>query len=255
MQRIFTIMQFLAARPEGGTLSAIARAAQAPKSSVVGLLAGMVASGHLTRDEAAVYRLGPNMFSLAAQVIGSMRLPILLMPVLDRLMQETGETALAGYLAPDADVLVYVAKVESTNPVRYTVPVGEHRELYSTAMGKLLLAYMEPPRRRAYLASHELHAYTQRTITSVERMQQALQQVREQGLAETRDERVVGASALAAPVMGRDGRLLIGLGIAGPSERMRAHREQHASTLLREAQSLSRLIAHTPDDLREAWRA
>jgi DNA-binding IclR family transcriptional regulator len=248
-------MQFLAGRPEGGTLSAIARAAEAPKSSVIGLLAGMVTSGHLTRDDSAVYRLGPNMFSLAAQVIGSMRLPILLMPVLDRLMRETGETALAGYLAPDADVLVYVAKVESTNPVRYTVPVGEHRELYSTAMGKLLLAYMDVPRRRAYLDSHELHAYTQRTITSPARMQKELQHIREQGLSETLDERVVGASALAAPVIGRDGHLLIGLGIAGPTERMRAGRAEHARTLMREAQSLSKLIAHTPQDLREAWRA
>lgn len=249
VHRIFAILQYLATRPEGGSLSSIARAVAAPKSSIISLLAGMVDSGYLTRDERTTYRLGPGMFSLAAQVVSGMQLPFLPMPVLDRLMRETGETALAGYLAPDADELVYVAKVESTSPVRYTVPIGERRELYATAMGKLLLAYMDTHRRRAYLASHELRAYTSRTITGLEQMREELQRIREVGLSETQDERVIGASGLAAPVLGRDGRLVFGLGIAGPTERMRSMHDAHVAALVREARALSRLMAHSPQDL------
>src|SRR5688572_5089 len=98
----------------------------------------MIESGYVTRDEAAMYRVGPNLFSLATRVIGGMKLPALLRPSLARLVEATGETALVGQLAPDADVVVYVDKAESTNPVRYTVPIGERRELYASAMGKLL---------------------------------------------------------------------------------------------------------------------
>jgi hypothetical protein len=35
---------------------------EAPKSSLIGLLAGMLASGYVTKDAAGCYRLGPACF-------------------------------------------------------------------------------------------------------------------------------------------------------------------------------------------------
>lgn len=241
--RVFRILDFLSNHPEGESLASIARATEAPKNSVIGLLAGMVEEGYLTRDERALYRIGPTMFGLAIRVAGGMRLPGLVRPTLERLMSETGETALAGTLAPGADVITYFEKVESVNPVRYTVSLGERRELYPTAMGKLVLAFMDPDQRDAYLRSNPLQQFTGSTITSVKALRAELKAIRETGVSHTSNERVIGASAIAAAVFGAQGKFIAGIGIAGPSERIRMHRDEHTKLLVREAKSLSELLA------------
>jgi DNA-binding IclR family transcriptional regulator len=241
--RIFHILDFLSVQPEGESLASIARVTGAPKNSIIGLLAGMVENGYLTRDERAIYRIGPTMFSLAMRIAGGMRLPGLVRPALERLMAETGETALAGTLVSGADVITYFEKVESVSPVRYTVSLGERRELYPTAMGKLVLAFMEPGERDAYLRSHPLHQFTGSTITSVRVLRAELKTIRRTGVSHTSNERVIGASAIAAAVLGAHKQFITGIGIAGPSERIELHREAHTRLLMREANVLSGLLA------------
>lgn len=242
VDRIFAILGHLARERDGDTLSALARHADAPKSSVVGLLSGMVEGGYLARDAQGRYRLGPNMVALAISVVAQQDLRELARPVLQRLSERTGETALVGALAPDADLVMYIDKVESTNPVRYTVPLGERRELYASAVGKVLLAYMPPARRDDYLRSQRLVPFTPKTITSVRALRAALAEIRDSGVSVTCDERVVGVSALAAPIFGADG-AVAALVIAGPSERMRAALKQHKAEIKDCARSLSLAIA------------
>ena len=239
--RVFGILQQLVGKPAGLTLTELSRALGAPKTSLVGLLNGMIAMGFVSRDE-GLYRLGHEMYLLATQVIGAGELSALVLPSLQRLAEHTGETALAGQLAPDGMSLVYFAKVESKNPVRYTASVGKREELYSTAMGKLLLAYMEQPARDRYLQKQPLSAFTQQTITDSTRLGEELTTIRERGVAQTCNERVQSASGLAVPVLGRSGQLLFGVGIAGPTERIHQDHATHIRFLQDEAKELRTLL-------------
>ncbi len=241
VDRIFSILQFLAGKREGESLSIIARTAKAPKSSIVSLLAGMVDNGYLIR-ESGRYGIGPLMLPLAMRVVSGNVLPVLSRPALERLATATGETALAGALAPDGDRATYFEKVESANPVRYTVSLGEQRELYSSAIGKLLLAYMESEHQTNYLQSLVPVAFTPATITSVRALRAELKAIRHTGISQTHDERVVGASALAAPIFDAKDKIVAGLVLAGPSERMRANRARHIVLIKKEAKQLSQFI-------------
>ncbi len=245
IDRIFSILGHLARERDGESLSELARRADAPKSSVVGLLTGMVDSGYLIRDVQGKYRLGPNMVALAISVVARQGLQDLARPVLQRLADQTGETSLIGTLASDADLVMYVDKVESANPVRYTVPLGERRELYASAVGKVLLAHMAADRCDTYLRNEKLRAFTPKTITSVRTLRQEISEIRDAGLALTVDERVVGVSALAAPIHGEGGRVIAAIVIAGPSERMRTALKQHKASLRAAAKSLSLAMAGT----------
>ena len=234
VDRIFAVLDHLVAERGGASLAGIARQVGAPKTSMVGLLAGMLQGGYLARDAQGRYTLGPRMLSLAMRVTGGAELTVLARPVLVELVEKTGETALLGALAPDGDVSMYVDKVESANPVRYTVSLGERRELYSSAIGKLLLAHMEPAMRERYLRTVKLQPFTPNTITSVRRLRAELEAIVREGISRTDSERVAGASALAVPVPAGPGELVVGITLAGPSERVRRNRaalEQH----LREA--------------------
>lgn len=253
VERIFTVLDHLAVQRAGDSLAGIARRTAAPKTSMVGLLSGMLEGGYLARDAQGRYTLGPRMLSLAMRVTAGTDLTALARPVLAELVRKTGETALLGSLAPDAAVSMYIDKVESPNPVRYTVSLGERRELYSSAIGKLLLAYMDLEKRDQYLSRVPLKAFTPNTITSARRLRAQLAEIREDGLSRTDSERVMGASALAAPVLDGAGTLVAGITLAGPSDRMRANAERFAADVRAAARTLTELVAgrpgiHSPDN-------
>lgn len=243
VERIFAVLDHLAVERSGDSLAGIARKVEAPKTSMVGLLAGMLDCGYLQRDQQGTYSLGPRMLSLAMRVTAKTELTVLARPLLARLVEQTGETALLGTLAPDADVSMYIDKVESSNPVRYTVALGERRELYTSAIGKLLLAHMDKARRDKYLRTERLRAFTPNTITSVRQLRGELEQILRDGFSRTNSELVIGASAVAAPVFGPHGKLLVGIGLAGPSHRIHANRPKLESHLHEAAKSLTQLVA------------
>lgn len=234
VDRIFAILDHLANRREGDTLANMARSAKAPKTSLVGLLAGMSQAGYLSRDDRGRYLLGPRMLSLALHVASRSDLASLTRPIVSDLVAATGETVLIGVLAPEGDMAMYVDKVESANPVRYTVSLGERRELYCTAIGKVLLAHLAGPRRDAYLRGSVLRRFTPDTLVSRSRLRQEMDSVLREGVSRTRSERVAGASAMAVPIFGADGEVVAGITLAGPSDRIAA-REDFLEAALREA--------------------
>jgi len=243
VDRIFAILTHLACERSGDSLAGIARKTRAPKTSIVGLLAGMIESGYLERDADGRYRLGTRMLSLAMRVLSGTNLAALGRPVLAWLAEETGETAILGTMAPDADTCIYIDKVESTSPLRFTVSLGERRELYCSAMGKLLLAHMEKPRQERYLRTEPLRAFTPDTITSVRRLRGELDRALREGIARTHSERVAGVSALAAPVFGPNGALQAVVSLGGPSNRIRANSVRLELHLREAAKRLTQLVS------------
>jgi len=239
--RIFTILDSIARTRAGATLSDLARVTDSPKTSLVGLLAGLCAEGCLVRDGAGRYCLGPRIHALAMQAMAGRELTELARPLLAGLVEATGETAVLGALAPDADLAIYLERVESSSSIRYAVTVGERRDLYCTAMGKALLAYFEPARLKKYLKSTPREKFTPTTITGAADLLAELARIRRDGIARTNGERVSGASALAAPIFAGDGAVVAALLIAGPSERMRANAQRNERLLLQAAGACTRL--------------
>ena len=239
--RIFTILDTIAGARTGATLSDLARITDSPKTSLVGLLAGLCAEGCLVRDAAGRYSLGPRIHALAMQAMAGRELAELVRPLLAGLVESTGETAVLGALASDADLAIYLDRVESSSSIRYAVTVGERRDLYCTAMGKALLAYFEPARLKQYLKTTPRRKFTPTTITTAADLLAELARIRKEGIARTNGERVSGASALAAPIVGGDGKVVAALLIAGPSERMRANARRNERLLRQAAAECTRL--------------
>ncbi|MDP6346596.1 MAG: IclR family transcriptional regulator [Alphaproteobacteria bacterium] len=244
--RILAILESLADADDGATLSELAAGTGAPKTSLVGLLAGLTAEDCLVRDEAGRYALGPRFLSLAMRATAGRELLTLARPILIDLVAATGESAVLGALAPDADLATYLDKVESDEPIRYAVTVGERRALYCTALGKLLLAHFPAERLDGYLKATPRKRFTATTITRIAELRAELARIRREGLSRTADERVDGASGLAAPIFAGDGTVIAGLLIAGPSERMRANAKDNERHLKKAAAACCRLVGGAP---------
>lgn len=232
-------LELLAIRPDGATLTEISRELGAPKTSLVGILKGLQQLGYLVRSKHR-YLLGVAATEFAGCVIPGRNLLQQARPLLRRLMRETGETALLGMLSSDANVAIYADKVESDNPVRYSVSITEQRELHCSAVGKCFLAFFDDDGIARYLKRHSLLAHTPKTITSRYKLREELARIRSAGVAHSEDERVIGASAVAAPIFGAEKKPIAAFVVGGPTERFRSRRRLYAKATVAAAEVFSR---------------
>ncbi len=242
IERIMAILEALTNASAGLTLSEIAKSATIPKSSLVGLLGGLTEQKCLKRDNSGRYILGPRFLALAMRVVTNQEFVPLLHPILVNLVQETGETAIIASLVHDEYLVTFLDKVESPNSIRYTVTLGERRELHCTVAGKLFLAEFQPEQFESYLANCPRKRFTEQTLTGKTELRTAISAIRREGIARTHDERLSGASGLAAPIYSASGEVLAAMMLAGPTERMRKNKEKNEALVIRAAQEATRLL-------------
>jgi len=242
--RALEVLEALARRRDGATLSALSRRLGSPKSSLLYLLRPMTRLGYLMRSPDGHYRLGPAAFTLAMAALSNRELPEMARPFLEDLAGTSGETALLATMAGDAPAAVYIDKVESQNTVRYMARIGERRPLYCSAIGKLLLAYLPPVKRQEYLKTTRLRALTPKTPVTRAALRRELDEIRSTGLSVSVDEITLGAAGVAAPVFDRSGEVVAGLVLGAPSQRVLAEQPRLAALVIESARELSRVMGY-----------
>lgn len=240
--RVIAILEYLVTHRQGATLSELATFAEAPKTSLVGLLDAMVIEGCVQRDSSRRYLLGSRVFALAMRAVAGRQLTEVAHPFLVQLVREINETAVLGVLATDGRHGVYVDKVESSNPIRYAVDLGMQRELHCTALGKVLLAGFDDSKLKLFLSETSLERFTETTITSVRNLQNELQLIRKDGIAHNIGERVKDATGIAAPIFSSEGTVIAALLVAGPSQRMAANMEIVEKAVRRYATAITEVM-------------
>jgi IclR family acetate operon transcriptional repressor len=242
--RALEVLEALARRRDGATLSGLSRSLGSPKSSLLYLLRPMTRLGYLVRSPDGHYRLGPAAFTLAMAALSNRELPEMARPFLEDLAATSGETALLATIAGDAPAAVYIDKVESQNTVRYMARIGERRPLYCSAIGKLLLAYLPPVKRQEYLKTTRLKALTPKTPVTRAALRRELDEIRSTGLSVSVDEITLGAAGVAAPVFDRSGEVVAGLVLGAPSQRVLAEQPRLAALVIESARELSRVMGY-----------
>ncbi|MFV0472844.1 MAG: IclR family transcriptional regulator [Pikeienuella sp.] len=241
LPRAFALLRLLAGSPAGLNLSDIAARLGAPKSSLSSVLRALVEQGYLRRER-TLYSLGPQSYALASVIVAGRSIGEVARPFMRKALEEGGETVLLGVLAPGGDHLTYVDIAESSNPVRYAVPVGTRRPLYATAAGKLFLAERSAAARRAYCRGAALEPFSEATCVEPETLEAQCLAVRESGVSITHGEYSPDASGFAAPVRGPDGALAAALVIAAPSTRGRREEARFAGLAMETAREISGVL-------------
>lgn len=208
MSRVTTILETVAAERHGVTLSVVAGALDAPKSSVHALLGGLVATGYL-REQGGVYFLGPAVTALLVPPRVSLR--ELARPGMKRLHARFDETVMLGSLVGRS--VVYVEAIESTQLIRYSPPLRRRRPIYPTSSGKSFLAHMQPGPREQRLRELFPDVHRRAEVTA------ELQRARDEGVAYNRGETLADTTAVSSAVLSGE-RIAGCLVIAGPTPRM-----------------------------------
>jgi DNA-binding IclR family transcriptional regulator len=231
---------FALADGELGT-NELARRTGVNASSVSRLLATLSARGYVEHvEETGRYRLGLRLLQLGNVVLAGLDLRDLARPHLEELVEETGETATLS--VPGERDAVTVDFVQSGSSVQSVARLGRPSVAHATAAGKVMLAFGEVP-----LPAGRLERFTRRTITDPRKLGAAVEDVRELGWAEAAGEREQDLNAIAAPVLGAEGRLAGIVGLQGPEGRFdRDARRRDVEPLLRHARALSEALGWAP---------
>lgn len=176
------------------------------------------------RTDGRRFSLGPRVLELGYSYLSSLTLPELALPAMERLVERVHESCSMAVL--DGGEVVYVARVPTKRIMSVTISVGTRFPAYATSMGRVLLAHQPSDWLDSYLARARLEPLTPRTVTDPERLREILEQVRSDGYCLVDEELEVGLRSMAAPIRGKQGRVLAAINVSahisrGPAELIR----------------------------------
>lgn len=200
-------------------VSELARRLGYGKSTVHRILLTLAEEGLVARTPSGQYRLGLGLLELGQVAVASLELREVAHGPLERLRNDTGETAhLAVFEPPD---VVYLERFESPSTLRMFSRLGRRNHAHVTSSGKCLLAFGTRDDFDEVIAAG-LPRIGPRSITEPRLLERALEEVRERGYAVSLEESERGVVSVGAPVFDHDGVCVGAVSVAGPVLRMPA---------------------------------
>lgn len=243
LQRVLDIFAAIAANPGGLSLTELSVRVKTPKSSLLTLLRPLSIEGYLIHQDGR-YTLGSEIFALSESILAARKVGNLLKELMLAAQEECGETVVYATFTREGDEVTYVDVLESPQMIRYSVPAGVRRPLYTSAVGQLLLAYKDEAWQEQYLSRVPLKPLTGQTITDPIVLRKKLRKIKADGVSISISEAVDGAAGVAAPIFDARGDVLGALLIAGPSMRQSRERTVWRDVAVRYAARASRALGH-----------
>jgi IclR family transcriptional regulator, KDG regulon repressor len=219
-----------------------------PRTTVHELLTTLTERAYLipTPGQPTRYRLGMRLFQLGSVFADQLDLAHEAREIAQKVAANCDETVHVAVL--DGADVVYVAKVDSTHPVRMVSAVGRRLPAHCTGVGKMLLSGLSADALDARCPrDRELPGMTPRSITSPAKLRAHLEQVRERGLSYDECESNEAVYCVAAPVYDHTGAMVAAMSISAPSIRWNPERRDEWSDLIRRgAEDLSERLGHKP---------
>lgn len=219
LTRLLGLFDALAAAKEGLSLAELNTALRSPKSSLLNLLRPLVSDGYLNYENGR-YRLGTSIFRLAGSIMSVWNFSSAYRPYLRELAQRSQESVYMGVLDRAHKTICYVDAIESPQSVRFSVPIGAVRPLYSTAAGRVLLAFVDNAWLEDYLRTTKLEAITPRTISTRSALRDELARIRQTLVSVSLGELFPESAAISSPVFGADGKIVGAIAIGAPVSRL-----------------------------------
>lgn len=247
VERAISLLETLADASEMG-IKELGMALGLPKGTVHRLLATMKARNMVDQTATGKYRLGFKLFELGSKMVNRLGVRKEAMPHLENLTSISGETA--NLAIPDRFDIIYVERIASLAPLRLGVDLGCRFPAYALALGKAILANMEPAELNAYLLDPEFQAsikpITDNTITNIVELHHHLEAIRKQGYAVDNEEYLRGIRCIAVPVFNYSGKVIAAIGISGATATMTSAKIQAMIPHVKEAgRNLSRNLGYS----------
>lgn len=219
LEKGLLLIEAFDARHPKMTLSEAARAVGLSPASARRCLRTLVALGY-ARSDGKYFRLAPRVLRLGHAYVMTDDLARRAQPVLESLSERAHESASLGVL--DGDEVVFVARATARRSLSSGVGVGTRLPAHCSAIGRVLLAALEPAQLRERLAGMPLNALTPHTVTDPRRITRLVAAARQQGYAVSEEEIELGLRSMAVPIRDDAGEVVAAMSLAVRTSRLSA---------------------------------
>lgn len=219
LERATALLDALAAQPDPVTLKDLSKATGLHPSTAHRILNDLVIGRYVDRVDSGLYQLGMRLLELGSLVKGRLNVREAALEAMQGLHKLTGQTV--NLSVQQGDEIVYIDRAWSERSGMQVVrAIGGRAPLHLTSNGKLFLSAMDVRQVRAYAARTNLAGSTSNSITALEALERELTLVRQHGYARDNEELELGVRCIAAGIYDDTGKLVAGLSISAPSERL-----------------------------------
>lgn len=219
LERMFTLIDVLASREDAISLKEISEKTGLHPSTTHRILNDLTIGRFVDRPESGSYRLGMRLLELGNLVKARLSVrDAALAPMrnLHKLIQQPVNLSMR-----QGDEIVYVERAYSERSGMQVVrAIGGRAPLHLTSTGKLFLALDDPQRVRAYATRTGLAGHTRNSITQLPVLERELAKARQYGTARDNEELELGVRCMAAGVYDDQAKLVAGLSISAPADRL-----------------------------------
>lgn len=233
--RILTFLKDRNHRPWG--VSELSRSLELNKSTCFNILRALARHGLLTYDGGTKkYGLGSMLIALGGAASVAASRADVAKPFLQDLFGELGLTCLLGQRFQEQ--VIIVDRVEAQDAFRITIPIGQALPLGQGALGRCFLAHLPETELDRLWARGVLAQPERRRGPRYPQIKKALEEVRRRGFAESFGEVAKGVNAVAAPIFGHRGQVILAVGVIGFSSLLPPRRLARCGRKLREVSGL-----------------
>lgn len=226
------------------TLTEICHRVRLPKTTVYRYLQTLCHLGFVAHNaEQDRYLLGHRLFELGQLAGEQLRIRDIALPYMQALRERFNETVNLGLL--DGTEVVYVEMVESHHTLRMRAALGSRDPVYSTALGKAMLAFVPKPLQEQHLPTR-FALRTQNTVSNRQELTTLLAKVRELGYALDDGENEDGARCVGAPIFDYTGEVTAAISLSAPATRMNdVQLAEVAQEVIAAAAAISQSLSYT----------
>ena len=191
------------------------------KNNVFRLLATLESKGYIEQNKLNEnYRLGVKCLELGQNYLKQSGLLRQARPVMEEIVAKCNENVYLSVLR--GQKIVYIDVVEANQPVRVVSRIGAQLPVYCCASGKAQLAALLESGEdiEKYINVKDMKPFTPNTITSLEKLKEELEKVKELGYAIDDEEVDPGVRCVGAAVKDYTKRVVGAISISGPVNRI-----------------------------------
>lgn len=241
LDRVVAILDLLGTSDDCLSLAEICKHMELRKSTAHRALMALERTGLIERAPGHRYRLGLKLYDMGNRAVEQIDLRSRVHPHLRKLALRVGEIVHLGVLHKTR--VVYIDKIEPINRrVCISSRTGTSNPVYSTSLGKAILAYLPQEEAAKILSDIQFTCFTSKTLGSQEELLSALDRVRHRGYAIDDEEMEIGTRCVGAPILDAEGYAIAAVSVSGSALRLAAHCvpgiAQHVMHCAREISSL-----------------
>jgi DNA-binding IclR family transcriptional regulator len=226
-----TLLDFLSVQSSGRSLTELSDGTGLTKPTIRKIMDTLIYMNWVYEDQNGNFTVGIGMIKYGAAAQAQFNIVLLAEPYLRRLSERFGETI--NFVIPDRNRVVLMKKFEGTHSVALKSIVGGNMDMYSTSVGKSILATYSDAELQEYIAQTDLIAKTPNTISDPDELLVEIVNVRKNGFAYERNENEMDISCVGTAIS-RNGHVFGAFSISAPSYRVNTEREQEFATAILE---------------------